>query len=325
MGAGGSSMQLEPAQRAVSSRSSSLRFVCADVGYLGAHLYLTPFHKYCLLRNHLIGERMACEDDFLAPNPIGDGDLLLVHCPGYIERLRLDLLTLDERTLLELPWCPSLQKAFWLWTGGTVLAARLALREGIGFHIGGGFHHAFPGHGEGFCAINDVGVAIRVLQREGAMRKALVVDLDAHQGNGTATIFQRDPTVFTFSMHGARIYPGVKPDSDLDIALEDDVGDEEYLTRLKQAYIPLLSSFRPEFIVYIAGADPYWKDPLGGILGLTAGGLLRRDVLVIESARQQRIPIVITLGGGYTTPLWKTVRLHANTVRCALAEKANED
>ncbi len=312
-------MQLEAAQRGTRSRGGPFRFAYAEVGDLGTHPRVVPFKKYCLLYNRLLAEGMAGEDDFVAPDPIPDSDLFLVHCPGYVERLRLDMLDPAERSILDLPWCPRLQKAFWLWTGGTLLAARLALREGIGFHVGGGFHHAFPDHGEGFCALHDVGVAIRALQREGAIRKAMVVDLDAHQGNGTATIFQGDPTVFTFSMHSAGIYPAAKPDSDLDIALEDGVGDEEYLARLEQAYVPLMSGFHPELIVYIAGADPYWEDPLGGCLGLTAGGLYRRDLLVIEKALQQHVPITVTLGGGYTTPVGKTVALHANTVRSAFS------
>jgi acetoin utilization deacetylase AcuC-like enzyme len=262
---------------------------------------------------------MADDDDFVAPDPILDSDLLLVHDPGYLQRLRDNLLSPSERAVLDLPWGPRLQNAFWRWTGGTLLASRLALREGIGFHVGGGFHHAFPDHGEGFCALHDVGVAIRVLQRERAIRQAMVVDLDAHQGNGTAAIFQGDPTVFTFSVHSAGIYPAAKPNSDLDIALEDDVGDEQYLARLEQAYVPLVSSFQPELIIYIAGVDPYWEDPLGGCLGLTEFGLYRRDMLVIGSARQQHVPIAVTLGGGYTTPVRKTVTLHANTVRSALS------
>ena len=311
-------MQFEAGQRRVQSRHTPFRFAFAEVGDLGTHPHVVPFKKYCLLQSWLLTEGMAGAEDFVAPDPISDSDLLLVHCRGYVERLRLDLLGPTERAVLDIPWCPRLQNAFWLWTGGTLLASRLALRGGIGFHVGGGFHHAFSDHGEGFCAIQDIGVAIRVLQREGAIRRAMVVDLDAHQGNGTATVFQGDPTVFTFSMHSARIYPTVKPDSDLDMALEDDVGDEEYLARLEQVYVPLVSDFRPELIIYVAGADPYWEDPLGGCLGLTESGLYRRDLLVFEGARQQHIPIAVTLGGGYTTPVRKVVALHANTVRSAL-------
>ncbi len=311
-------MQFEAAQRGMRSGGASVRFAYAEVGNLGAHPRVAPFLKYCLLHSRILAEGMAGDDDFVVPEAIPDSDLLLVHSPGYVQRLQLDLLSPAERAVLELPWCPRLRDAFWLWTGGTLLASRLALREGIGFHVGGGFHHAFPDHGEGFCALHDVGVAIRALQREGAIRRAMVVDLDAHQGNGTAAIFQGDPTVFTFSMHSAGIYPAVKPASDLDIALDVGVGDEEYLARLEEAYVPLLSGFQPELILYVAGADPYWEDPLGGCLGLTEGGLYRRDVQVIERARQRNIPIAVTLGGGYTTPVRKTVTLHANTVGAAL-------
>ncbi len=303
-------------------RNAPFRFAYAEVGDLGSHSRVVPFRKYCLLCSRLLAEGMAGDDDFVAPEPISDRDLLLVHSAGYVERLRLNSLSQAERAALELPWCPSLQNAFWLWVGGTLLAARLALRDGIAFHVGGGFHHAFADHGEGFCALNDVGVAIRALQREGALRRAMVVDLDAHQGNGTAAIFQGDPTVFTFSMHSARIYPAVKSSSDLDLALEDDVGDERYLARLREAYRPLVSWFRPDLIVYVAGADPYWEDPLGGCLGLSEDGLYRRDLQVIEGARQRSIPIAVTFGGGYTTPVRKTVALHANTVKSALSVAA---
>jgi len=311
-------MQFEAAQRDTRSRGAPFRFAYAEVGDLGTHPRVAPFRKYSLLQSRLRAEEMAGDDDFAGPDPIADRDLLLVHCPGYIRRLRLNLLTPAERAILDIPWGPRARDAFWLWAGGTLLAARLALREGIGFHLGGGFHHAFPDHGEGFCPIHDIAVAIRVLQREGAVRRTLVADLDAHQGNGTAAIFQGDPGVFTFSMHSARIFPAVKPSSDLDIALEDDVGDQEYIARLERAYVPILSRFRPDLVIYIAGADPYWEDPLGGCLGLTESGLSRRDLLVIGGARQRQIPIAVTLGGGYTEPVRKTVALHANTVRSAL-------
>ncbi len=310
-------MQLDPARTSAAPNPARLRFAYGAPGNLGEHPSVVPFSKYGLLQNRLLAEGIACQEDFLAPDPIPDSDLLLVHSAEYIQRLRLDQLGPAERAALNLPWGPRVRAAFWLWAGGTALASRLALRDGIGFHLGGGFHHAFPDHGEGFCPLNDIGVAIRSLQREGSIRRAMVVDLDAHRGNGTAAVFQGDPSVFTFSMHSARIYPADKPQSGLDIALEDDVGDREYIARLEQSYCPLVVSFQPEFIIYVAGVDPYWEDPLGGCLGLTEGGLCRRDLLVIGTARQHRIPIAITLGGGYTTPIRKTVALHANTARSA--------
>jgi acetoin utilization deacetylase AcuC-like enzyme len=187
----------------------------------------------------------------------------------------------------------------------------------VGLNLSGGFHHAFPDHGEGFCALHDVAVAIRVLQREGAIKKALVVDCDVHQGNGTASIFAADPTVFTLSIHQFNNYPSDKPPSNIDIHLEDGTGDQEYLEKLGRSYGTAVAGYRPDLVMYVAGADPYYDDQLGG-LALTKEGMLQRDRLVLGTALRQRAPVCITLAGGYAHKLEDTVELHANTAQAAL-------
>jgi acetoin utilization deacetylase AcuC-like enzyme len=201
-------------------------------------------------------------------------------------------------------------------TGGTILAARLALEDGIGFHIGGGWHHAYADHGEGFCAINDIAVAIRRMQKDGRIERAMVVDADAHHGNGTAAIFENDPSVFTLSIHQFANYPHVKPPSKLDIHLEDGVGDDEYLRRLTQGCHEALEHFSPDLVIYVAGADPYRDDQLGG-LNLTFGGLMARDQFVFGLMREKSIPVAVTLAGGYARHVEDTVTIHVNTVKAA--------
>jgi acetoin utilization deacetylase AcuC-like enzyme len=216
-------------------------------------------------------------------------------------------------------------EGFLLATGGTILAAERALEDRIGFNIGGGFHHAFPGHGEGFCAIHDVGVAVRSLQRRGLIQSALIVDADVHHGNGTAAIFAGDPTVFTLSIHQYANYPQEKPASTIDIHLENGVRDDEYLSKLQLAYERAVADFRPELVCFVAGADPYREDQLGG-LSLTIAGLAARDRLVFDSALAAKIPVVVTLAGGYAMDTDDTVTIHCNTcreARDALARLSN--
>jgi acetoin utilization deacetylase AcuC-like enzyme len=207
-------------------------------------------------------------------------------------------------------------EAFWQAAGGTILTARLALESGMAFNIGGGFHHGFPGHGEGFCAINDVAIAIRRLQRDGAIKRAMVVDCDVHHGNGTAAIFAGDRSVFTLSIHQFNNYPTEKPPSSLDINLADGIGDAEYLQRLGNGYRAALAMFQPEMVIYLAGADPYYEDQLGG-LSLTFDGLMERDRLVIWTALTHRIPVAIVLAGGYAQSVEDTITIHANTAAVA--------
>jgi acetoin utilization deacetylase AcuC-like enzyme len=276
---------------------------------LGAHVF--PSQKYRLIRDRLAAEG----HDFLAPEPATDDDLLLVHGRGWITRLTQGTLHEAELMRLEIPWSQKMADAFCLAAGGTTLAARCALRDGSAFNIGGGFHHAFPNHGEGFCAIHDVAVAIRKLQQEQLIERALVVDVDVHQGNGTAAIFSNDDSVFTLSIHQFNNYPQFKPPSDIDVNLEDGVGDEEYLQRLDQAVEKALGRFDPQLLMYVAGADPYKEDQLGG-LALTIDGLMERDRLVFGIARHRKIPVCVTLAGGYARRVEDTVAIHANTAKC---------
>jgi acetoin utilization deacetylase AcuC-like enzyme len=228
--------------------------------------------------------------------------------------LKSGLLTFEEVTRLEIPYNETVIRAFWLCGGGTILAAHLALRDRAAFHVGGGFHHAYAGHGEGFCAINDIAVAVRRMQTDRLIRRAMVVDCDAHHGNGTAAIFANDPTVFTLSIHQFDNYPNDKPASTLDIHLENGVADEEYLSRLKGGYAPALTGFRPELIVYVAGADPYREDQLGG-LALSMEGLEQRDRLVFDLALSAGVPVAVVLAGGYAQNVRDTVQIHCNTAK----------
>ena len=281
---------------------------------LGAHVF--PSVKYKLTREKLLRDGTARPEDFLEPNAASDEDVALVHTPGYIHKLKTGTLTPIEILQLEIPYSPQLIRAVWLCSGGSILAGRLALEDGVAVNIGGGFHHAYPDHGEGFCVIHDVAIAIRRLQKEKAITRALTVDVDVHHGNGTAAIFAADPTVLTLSIHQVNNYPNPKPPSSVDINLEDGVEDEEYLAALEEGLDKSLAGFHPDLIFYLAGADPYREDQLGG-LKLSLDGLQRRDRLVFERARAKNIPVAVTLAGGYARQLEDTIQIHSNTIRVA--------
>ena len=282
--------------------------------HLGDHVF--PSKKYRWLRDRLLRTQFAAPENFVEPEPASDEDILLVHEAQWVDKLRNGTLTYQDILTLEIPYSQETVEAFWLAAGGTLMAARQALAGGVGFNIGGGFHHAFPGHGEGFCAVNDMAVAIRRLQKDGAIRRAMVVDCDVHHGNGTATIFTGDPSVFTLSIHQFNNYPTEKPPSSLDINLADGIGDAEYLHRLGNGYRAALSLFKPELVVYVAGADPYLEDQLGG-LSLTFDGLMERDRLVIWTALTHHVPVAIVLAGGYALNVEDTITIHANTAAVA--------
>lgn len=281
---------------------------------LRGHVY--PTHKYSLIRDRLLSEHIAEESDFVMPEPATDDDLLLVHTPQWIEHLREGTLTYTEEAALELPYSASMTRAFWLAAGGTILAARMALEDGVGFHIGGGWHHAYADHGEGFCALNDIAVAIRRLQKDRRIERAMVIDADNHHGNGTASIFADDPSVFTLSIHQYANYPSIKPPSNLDIDLPDGVGDEEYLRQFTSGCHRAFADFSPDFVIYVAGADPFREDQLGG-LDLTFGGLMARDRFVFGLLREKKVPVAVTLAGGYARNVEDTVTIHLNTVKAA--------
>jgi acetoin utilization deacetylase AcuC-like enzyme len=288
--------------------------------HLGPHVF--PSQKYRWLRDRLLRTRFAFPDDFVAPEPATDDDILLVHDPAWVTKLRTGTLTYQDILKLEIPYSRQMVDAFWLAAGGTILTSRLALENGIAFNIGGGFHHAFPAHGEGFCAVNDIAVAIRRLQADGAIRRAMVVDCDVHHGNGTAAIFANDTSVFTLSIHQFNNYPSEKPPSSLDIHLADGIADAEYVHRLGNGYRAALAMFHPELVIYVAGADPFCEDQLGG-LALSFDGLKERDRLVIWTARSHHIPMAIVLAGGYAQSVEDTITIHANTAAVAkeIAEK----
>ncbi|MBZ5553545.1 MAG: histone deacetylase [Acidobacteriia bacterium] len=281
---------------------------------LGDHVF--PTVKYRKTKERVLADGLCSAPEMVSPPPADDEQVALVHSREYIRKLRKGKLSTGEILRMEVPYSREGVDAVWLSTGGTIAAARCALTEGISVNLGGGFHHAFPDHGEGFCMLNDVAVAIRALQKESVIRTAMTVDCDVHHGNGTAEIFHADPTVFTLSIHQLHNYPAIKPPSNLDIDLQDGTGDEEYLEKLSQGLDKSLGEFKPDFIVYLAGADPYRYDQLGG-LSLTLQGLFRRDELVFRMAREKSIPVAVTLAGGYAYRVEDTVTIHTNTVRAA--------
>lgn len=281
---------------------------------IGPHVF--PTQKYRLIR-----ERFA-DRPVIEPEPATWDRLALVHTPAYLAKLRDGTMTEDDVRQLELPWSREMVDGFRTMVGGTIAAAQLAISNlQLAIHIGGGLHHAFSNHGEGFCPFNDVAVAVRVLQQRGVERVA-IVDLDVHHGNGTAFIFSEtglretrgdpSPTVFTFSMHQQHNYPMWKPRGSLDIGLPDGTHDAPYLRELEQA-LPTVMAYEPECVFYLAGADPYEDDQLGG-LKLTKEGLRQRDRLVIETVRAAGVPLVITLAGGYARRIDDTVAIHSATI-----------
>ncbi len=282
--------------------------------HLGSHVF--PSQKYRMVHDRMISSGFARREDFVEPQPATDEDMLLVHERAWIDKLQEGTLSLQELLKLEVPYSHEMIRGFWLMAGGTILAAQNALRDGFGFSIGGGFHHAFPAHGEGFCAIHDVAVAIRRLQKDGAIRNALVVDTDCHHGNGTAAIFANDRSVLTLSIHQSNNYPSEKPPSTIDLNLADGVSDDEYLDRLRPAYEIAVTGFKPDLIMHVSGADPFMEDQLGGLL-LTFDGLSRRDRMIYEIARDNHIPVAATLAGGYAFNVHDTVTIHVNTAKAA--------
>jgi acetoin utilization deacetylase AcuC-like enzyme len=322
------------------------KLVYSDAYYLPIGDHVFPAEKYRRVRDRLIASGVADNNDFLEPQPATDHDILLVHTPEYVKKLKTGTLSAREALELEVPFSPELVKAFWLAAGGAILAARQSLTDRVCINIGGGFHHAFPDHGEGFCLIHDVAVAIRRLQRDDRIRSAMTVDCDVHHGNGTAAIFAGTRTenvplpsasssilsstaaaktkmrgaragdVFTISLHQHNNYPMFKPPSSIDVDLPDGTGDDDYLAWLDNALSSGLRQFEPDLLCYIAGADPYRDDQLGG-LSLTIEGLKKRDELVFRVARARDIPVMVTFAGGYARNVQDTVTIHANTIIAA--------
>ncbi|MEW6128124.1 MAG: histone deacetylase [Acidobacteriota bacterium] len=275
-----------------------------------------PIIKYGEIRNRLVSEATLADNQITEPQLATRDEILLVHTADYYDRFIAGELTERELRRLGLPYSEVLVRRSRFSVAGTIHAARAAMLEGISANLGGGTHHAFSDHGEGFCVFNDIAVAINLLRAEGRIHRAAVIDCDVHQGNGTAAIFATDPEVFTLSLHGEKNYPLIKQSSTIDVALADNTEDEEYLDRLEQHLAPVLDRFRPDIVFYQAGVDPLNTDRLGR-LALTHEGLMRRDALLFKACLARSLPCVITLGGGYAKNVEDTIEAHCNTIRTA--------
>lgn len=274
--------------------------------------------KYGMLRDRVVESGLASEANLKVPAAATDEVLLTVHDPEYLERVTLGSLSTQEVRRIGFPWSPGLVERSRRSVGGTLATCRAALEEGVSMNLSGGTHHAFPDHGEGFCVFNDVAVAARAMQKEGRVRRVVILDLDVHQGNGTAFIFRGDPTVFTFSLHGANNYPFRKEASDLDMELPDGASDELYLAAAGRGIEKALELSGAEMALYLAGADPYRGDRLGR-LGVSKAGLATRDRMVLEACRSRGIPVAVVMSGGYAPDIDDTVDIHLATARAAAA------
>jgi len=277
-----------------------------------------PMAKYSGLRARILAEGILRPEALHEAPAATLDDLRLVHTPAYVDAVVSGTVAPDIQRRIGFPWSPQMVERSRRSVGATIAAAEAALDEGVAANLAGGTHHAFADRGEGFFVFNDVAVAARVLQRDGHARRLAVVDLDVHQGNGTAAIFAGDDSVFTFSMHGEKNFPFRKEVSDLDVALADGTGDAEYLALLETHLPGVLNRHRPDFVFYLAGADPYEGDRLGR-LKLTIQGLEARDTIVFDACRAAGLPVAVTMSGGYATDVNAIVTIHANTIRVAQA------
>jgi len=277
-----------------------------------------PIEKYALLRDAVVAAHLVSPDTLHEPARASIDDLHLVHTERYVTALMNGTLGDAEQRRIGLPWSEHLVERSLRAVGGTCEAAAASLQHGVTMNLAGGTHHAFPDHGEGFCVFNDTAVAIRRLQRDGRIRRAAVIDLDVHQGNGTHAIFAGDASVFTFSMHGGKNYPFHKVAGTLDVELPDGTGDDVYLDMLAEHLPRILAASAPDLVVYLAGSDPHEGDRLGR-LRLTFDGLARRDAMVLDACREVGIPVTVTIAGGYGKNINDSVKAHTNTVRIAAA------
>jgi acetoin utilization deacetylase AcuC-like enzyme len=286
-----------------------------------------PMVKYSRLRERCVADGVLRPDQLAEPSAATWAELALAHDAGYLARVRTGMLDPLEMRRIGFPWSPEMVERSRRSAGATVAAACAALAEwqetgwGIAVNLAGGTHHAHHAHGEGFCVFNDVAVAIRVLQDRGAVRRVAVVDLDVHQGNGTASIFAVDPGVFTFSVHGARNFPFRKARSSLDVELPDGADDDTFLAAVEAQLPHILSEFRPDLVFYLAGADPYHDDRFGR-LGMSIDGLAERDRMVLRACRAAGVPVAVSMAGGYARDTEHTVAIHLRTVSLANAEAA---
>ena len=275
-----------------------------------------PMAKYSKLRERIIAERIIAPEDLHEAPAAEWADLALIHEPGYVDAVRTGTVAREIQRRIGFPWSPQMVERSRRSVGATIAAAGVALEEGVAANLAGGTHHSFADRGEGFCVFNDVAVAARVLQRDHHARRIAIVDLDVHQGNGTASIFHVDQSVFTFSMHGEKNFPFKKEVSDLDVALADGTGDDEYLSLLRAHLHEVLNRHQPDFVFYLAGADPYEGDRLGR-LKMTIRGLRERDEIVLAACSHAGLPVAVSMSGGYATDVDAIVTIHANTIRTA--------
>ena len=289
-----------------------MRFVYSDRYNLeiGAHVF--QMDKYRAVKDRLLSEGLALPADFIEPPEPTADDIRLVHTKEYVDDM-LNLRWSPRTVRSELPLSQEIVAGFFLFASGTAAACRLSLEDGVSMHIGGGFHHAFADHGEGFCYVNDVAIGIRKMQQEKRIVRAAVIDCDLHQGNGTARIFHGDASVYTFSIHQEHLYP-IKEESSWDIGLDDETGDDAYMDQLSRAVPKVIEAGKPELVVYVAGADPYKFDQLGA-LRLTKRGLALRDRIVIECCHKRGVPVAPVTAGGYALDPRDTAEIHYNTAR----------
>ena len=275
-----------------------------------------PMAKYAKLRERILAEGIVSPRDLKEAPAVSWEDLELVHEPHYVDAVRTGTVDRDIQRRIGFPWSQQMVERSRRSVGATIAASRAALDDGVAANLAGGTHHAFADRGEGYCVFNDVAVATRVLQRELHARRIAIVDLDVHQGNGTAAIFSGDADVFTFSMHGEKNFPFKKEISDLDVALPDGTGDDHYLSLLRAHLADVLNRHQPDFVFYLAGADPYEGDRLGR-LGMTIDGLRERDEIVLSACSLAGLPVAITMSGGYANDVDAIVTIHTNTIHTA--------
>jgi len=282
-------------------------------------LPLPPGHRFPMIKYRMIREGAASLQpaiDFQEAQAASDGELALAHHPDYIGRASRGELNAAEQREIGFPWSPQMVERSRRSSGATIAACRAAFADGVAVNLAGGTHHAYADHGAGFCVFNDAAIAARLMQAERRAARVAIVDLDVHQGNGTASILARDDSVFTLSLHGENNYPFEKEQSDLDVALPDGIGDADYLATLQGALATLQQRFAPQLLIYLAGADPHEGDRLGK-MKLSMAGLAARDETVFAYAREHKIPVAVTMAGGYGRDIEQTVAVHLQTIRLA--------
>lgn len=275
-----------------------------------------PMSKYVRLRDRVLAEGIVAPECLQAAEPASEADLLRCHAPDYVERVMKGGLTDREQRRIGFPWSPALVRRSLRTVGGTLAACRAALEDGVSANLAGGTHHAYADHGEGYCVFNDAAIAARAMQAEGRVRRVVIVDCDVHQGNGTAALLRADPTIYTFSIHGAKNYPAHKEVSDLDLELPDGTTDDRYLTLVEEGTRRALAASGADLAIYLAGADPYEHDRLGR-MKVTMAGLAERDRLVFGLCRAAGLPVAVAMAGGYAPDIDDIVRIHAETIRIA--------